>query len=484
MVRLFSILFFFLAASAAMAQNPESLIGTWQFKNQEIEMTADLLPDGTFRQLNASARGREQFSGRYQISGQVIYIFIQGAPQPSQAAFRFLDADTLLLSYPSGERLQMKRLKAAGPARASGKPAPEPPGKVPGKAAGLGETPSPAAPSAAKAPPLFLQRIWEPNEKAFTILVPKGWKASGGIFNVNPLKTNGPGNSIAPKCDFTVQNDARGTVMLHFVPSWNYGDLTYSPTGFSLFQPGSYYQGMLVRPIIPTKQFLTELFQKTRPQASGVTVIAEDPMKEVVEAVYRANQQTNLQLQQMGLHPNRYEALALLVEYNEGGVRFREALTTMITDSRRGAFMWTNEDTVTFRAPVQEYESWKKVLDTIRGSLQMNPQWVAAVHRAMGERAKNALETQRYINKVANEIVENRRRTHAEIRHENWLFMTGQEEYKNPFNGQTELGTYDYHHRWVNNQGEILYTDENSFDPNRYEEYNTREWKRTPIRKR
>jgi hypothetical protein len=77
--------------------------------------------------------------------------------------------------------------------------------------------------------------------------------------------------------------------------------------------------------------------------------------------------------------------------------------------------------------------------------------------------------------KVTHEIVENRRWIHAEIRHENRLFLTGQEEYKNPFNGQTALGTCDYRHRWVNNQGELLYTDENSFGPNRYEEYNTRE---------
>ena len=114
----------------------------------------------------------------------------------------------------------------------------------------------------------------------------------------------------------------------------------------------------------------------------------------------------------------------------------------------------------------------------------MNPQWAAAVSRAMGERAKSALETQRYINKVANEIVENRRRTNAEIRHEQYLFITGQEEYTNPFTGQHERDTSYYQYRWVNNQGDYLYTDENGFDPNKYEEYNTREWKRTLIMKR
>jgi hypothetical protein len=241
---------------------------------------------------------------------------------------------------------------------------------------------------------------------------------------------------------------------------------------------------MLVKPLPSAKQFLTELFQSTRPQATNVNIVAEDPMREVVEACFRSNQQVNAHLRQMGLRPNSYEALAMLVEYTEGGQRFREALTTTITDARGGAFMWSNEETIAFRAPAAEFEMWKPALDTIRSSVQVNPQWAAAVTRAMGERAKSALETQRYINKVASEIAENRRRTNAEIRHEQWLFITGQEEYTNPFTGQNERDTSSYPYRWVNNQGDNLYTDENSFDPNKFEEYNTREWKRTPIRKR
>ena len=97
------------------------------------------------------------------------------------------------------------------------------------------------------------------------------------------------------------------------------------------------------------------------------------------------------------------------------------------------------------------------------------------------ERAKGALETQQYINRVSQEIVDNRRRTNAEIRHENWLFLTGQEEYKNPFTGSLERGSSEYRYRWQNNQGEVLYCDENTFDPNRREEYNTKEWKRSEV---
>jgi hypothetical protein len=328
---------------------------------------------------------------------------------------------------------------------------------------------------------VLFQKIWEPKEKAFTVLAPKGWKIDGGIFNVDPLKTNGPGNTISPKCDFTVKNDAQGSVMIRWVPSWNYADLTYSPSGFGLFKPGQYYQGMPVRVIVSAKQFLNEILQKEHPQAANFQIVAEDPMNEVSTAFAKKAEPVNNNLRLMGLAPMRFESLAMVVEYTEGGQRYRESVRTTIADNRGGAFQWSNENTVMLRAPAAEFDAWKPVLDTIQLSQQPNPSWLASVARAVGQRAKGAMETQQYINRVANEIVENRRQTNADIRHENWLFISGQEEYKNPFTGEVERGTSAYRYRWENNQGEILYTDENSFDPSRYEEYNSKDWKRSEI---
>ncbi len=469
--------FLCLFAPSSLLGSP-SIVGNWHFKGEQLEIFAEFSGDGSFRQVNITPKGRETYTGRYQWTGQVLSILPQGAPQPQQITCRFADGDTILATYPSGETLQWRRLKETGSGE---KPVTAP--KVTQSAPMKGAA-GPAPSSAAKRPTLLMQRTWEPNEKAFTFMVPKGWIFSGGIFNVNPQTQNGPGNSMAPKCDLTVKKDEQGTVMIRFAPAWNYADLTYSPTGFGLFRPGQYYQGMLVKVLPTPKQFLTEIFKTVRPQAKQVTVIAEDSMREMVEAVSKANQQVNRQLQQMGLKPNRYEGLALLVEYTEGAQRFREVLRTIITDARTGAFMWTNEYTIQFRAPMNEFEAWKPALDVIYNSIELNPQWMAAVTKAMDQRAKMALDTQRYINKVANDIVENRRRTHAEIRYENYLFISGQDEYVNPFTKKVELDTSAYRHRWMNNQGDILYTDENAYDPNKYEQRPNLEWKATPVRPR
>jgi hypothetical protein len=146
--------------------------------------------------------------------------------------------------------------------------------------------------------------------------------------------------------------------------------------------------------------------------------------------------------------------------------------------------MRPNDDTLRCRAPAPEFDAWKPVLDGSHTSRRLNPAWAAAAVKASGERARAALETQRRIAEAAGRIVGNRRRTHAGIRYENRRLPTGREEYTNPFNGQTEVDTSRYRHRWVNPRGDVLDTDENGFDPNRVAEYNTREWNRTPVRPR
>jgi hypothetical protein len=109
----FFLFFLFLLLPPSSDGSP-SIVGSWQFKNEQIEVVAEFLPDGTFRQANMTPRGRETYTGRYQLTGQILSIPPQGAPQPQQIMGRFSDADTILATYPSGETLQWKRMKEGG----------------------------------------------------------------------------------------------------------------------------------------------------------------------------------------------------------------------------------------------------------------------------------------------------------------------------------------------------------------------------------
>jgi hypothetical protein len=459
--------------SSLMAQQAPSILGRWQYRDNQQETITDFMADGRFHQSVKTNLGQHEVQGRYTWNAQLLQMAPDGYLQGQQIRYRFQDANTLILTYETGQSITVKRLAAGNPsaATAANLPAAVPPPATSATAKTGAVAKKPAQ--------VFLQRGWEPNEKAFSILVPKGWKIDGGIFNVNPLQTNGPGNSISPKCDFSVKNDDKGTVMIRWMPGWNYADLTYAPSGFGLFQPGQFYKGMPVRVKVNARQYLTEMLRKERPQASGLKVIAEDSMGEVTRAFESRAEGVNRQLQNIGVGSIGFESLALWVEYTEGGTLFREVLMTTIADNRKGAFQWSNENTLMFRAPDGEFESWKTVLDLIRASRSPNPQWLAAVEKAGGERAKLAWETQNYISQVANEIVANRQKANAEIRYERYLFLSGQEEYKNPFTGEKEVGSSAYRYRWQNRQDEILYTDRNEFDPNQIKDFEATEWKRT-----
>jgi hypothetical protein len=66
------------------------------------------------------------------------------------------------------------------------------------------------------------------------------------------------------------------------------------------------------------------------------------------------------------------------------------------------------------RAPAADFATWGKVLLQIRNSLELNSQWLAAVEKANGERARIAWETQQYINQVIAEVLAKRQQAYDE----------------------------------------------------------------------
>jgi len=256
-------------------------------------------------------------------------------------------------------------------------------------------------------------RVPEPNQNAFTVLVPQGWKIRGGIFDVNPLELNGTGNTRSPKCDFAVMSDDQGTMMMRWIPSWNFADFTCSPAG-AQFQPGQWYDGMPVRPMVSARQFLWELLQTERTRAKGMSIDAEDAAAEITAAFCKQYEPLNRGLRQAGLPTWEFETWDMRVEYTEDGQLFWEEVICTIGDYRRGGNMWMNDYTFMLRAPAPLYATWGRVLEEVRQSAQYNPQWLAAVERAKGERARMAWETQQYANQVMAEIIAKRQQAWEE----------------------------------------------------------------------
>ncbi len=324
-------------------------------------------------------------------------------------------------------------------------------------------------------------RVYEPKEKAFSLLIPQGWQVEGGILRVNPLSQGGAAQSIAAKLDFTVKKDSAGTVLLRWLPDMLYFDARHSPAGqMGMLPPGSNYNGMLVYPLIPASEFITQMaFPYAHPQAQDIKVISNKALTNVARSYQnRVNQffpQTGFQ----------YDAALADVIYKEGTAEYAEKIVAVIENwGQLGAGMWGNKETVLMRAPRDEFKKWETVFSVIQDSVKIDPRWLSREIRGQIQRGQIVLDTQQEIQRIEQDIVAHRQKTNAEIHNDMFLTLTDQEEFVNPYTNEIDMGSNQWKHRWVNENGDVIYTDNGSYNPNHDIHLNRSGYKKTPVRQR
>ncbi len=122
-----------------------------------------------------------------------------------------------------------------------------------------------------------------------------------------------------------------------------------------------------------------------------------------------------------------------------------------------------------------------RLVSVMLNSVKLNPRWVEGEIMGQIQRSEIALRTQREIQRLDAEIVEHRRRTNAEINNQMYHNLMRTEEYVNPLTKEVETGSNEWNHRWVNERGEAIYTDDGNFDPKRL---GLEGYVRSPVRKR
>jgi len=330
---------------------------------------------------------------------------------------------------------------------------------------------------------IILNRVTEPNEQAFSILVPKGWKTEGGIIRINPTTQGGPAQSISAKLDFTIKRDDGGTATLHWLPEILYYDPRRSITGqMGLMQIGGNYNGMPIYYVMSAVDFLTQgVFPLLHPKASDVKLIEKRQLPDLVE-VYKKRVQAIPSPIPLDFS---YDAAVVTVTYQENGKEFKERLITVIEDMGQiGTGIWGNKETFLFKAPVNEFDQLENVASVIQDSVKLNPQWVMGELKGQIQRGEIARETQRYINEINKQIVEHRQNTYAQIRNDMYLNLTSQEEYINPYTKEVELGSNEWENRWINGSGDVVYSNNPNYDPNRDDSLKQTDFKLSQVKPR
>ena len=94
------------------------------------------------------------------------------------------------------------------------------------------------------------------------------------------------------------------------------------------------------------------------------------------------------------------------------------------------------------------------------------------------------INTQQQIQQLDKDIIEHQSKINAEIHHDVFLTLTESEEYVNPFNKEIETGSNEWQFRWINEQGDVVYTDREDYDPNIDIKTHEKGFKRSEVRKR
>ena len=311
---------------------------------------------------------------------------------------------------------------------------------------------------------VIFKRTVELNEQAFSLLTPRDWQIEGGIIRIDPTAQGGAAQSIAAKVDFTVKRDAAGSAMVRWLPDILYFDPRRSIAGqMGLIQIGSNYSGMPVYYVMSAQDFLTQLlFPYLHPQAVNARVIEQCNLPSLVQKY-----QQQLSLFQIPLDFT-YSAAAVTVMYEENGMRYKEMLVTVIEDmGQMGGGIWDNKETFFFRAPVDEFHQLEPIISVIQGSIKIDIQWLGREIRGQIHRGEIVLKTQQYIQEIDRQIVEQRQKTNAEINRDMFLTLTSQSEYVNPFTNEVETGSSEWGNRWVNEDGDVVYSNDTDYDPNK-----------------
>lgn len=318
----------------------------------------------------------------------------------------------------------------------------------------------------------------EPRAHAFTIKVPKGWLMEGGIFRLLAHDIGGPLNATESKCNLTLKSDSQGRVYFKILP-----DIVYAHPGIGggFFPVGSGYQGAEIKSFVDAPTFVTQVFDYLHPNAHASKTLKLRRLAGEKQALDQGMAYMNQMLNSIGLQSSQSDVAGGVFEYMEGNTMYREVILSAVLNMP-AALTWKNTRTLAFRAPAQEFDQWRPAMDIIRFSIHFNLNWLRKEFQGQDQLARKAAKAFREMNRIDQEIVQKSNVNRSEIMNDNFLALTGQEDFVNPRTGDIETDTDAYRYRWKTSGGDMYYTNNEHEDPNIF--LHQTGFERTPIRKR
>jgi hypothetical protein len=294
---------------------------------------------------------------------------------------------------------------------------------------------------------IFLKLYQEPYQKAFHILIPKGWKAEGGMipsgveWNVVDLVEN--------NIRFRVTS-SDGKSFFGWYPRFYFQDprvIMQSSGGVLQPQTGQVLNGCWLYPYLDVAQYVQYIVFR---QLS----VNELQNPRIIGNVVRAPE----------LKP---WAPKMATRCDYGYVNFECTIngTPMygrlysINYELRGV-IWTTVGTFGWLAPKSRWKQDERVMELCLRSFRLNSLWVRKATEATRYRARKYHQVIQDMHRIDNEITQNRNQTRSDIQEEFYKVITDQIETYDPETGQMKYLPM-YNHAYTDGHGNYFLRDTN-----------------------
>ena len=282
----------------------------------------------------------------------------------------------------------------------------------------------------------------DPNEQAFTVEVPEGWKVTGGLIRRNAVDPRGC-LQIASSDGDVVISSGDATVPTFTLPGFS----EFFPEG-SDYSPG-YGVAMKVMRYKTGTQFAGEYVQTRVAQSiSDVVITGSRDRADIAQAINEINArysisgvQTQLTMGEVTF-TGRYQGKAV-----EGYWFAGTQLTTVASSGAPG--LWNVPNLIGYVATPQKAPLAQAVMAHMVNSTNISPQWVAMQQGLTANVSKIVSETNNAISGIITKTYEGRQAAQDNISRKWSNMMLGQTDLVDPDTGQTYKAASGHNYYWV-----------------------------------
>lgn len=314
--------------------------------------------------------------------------------------------------------------------------------------------------------------------EAYSILVPKGWKGSGGItWKVgDPCMAEAINNRVS-----VASPDGRFVLEIFPVQQWEWWDDPMMLQMQEQQQQNPVFRRCRIAQPMDAAAFL----RGPMAQEMGAQVVSVEPNEEVGALLRAQAQAANRQFQQAGVSlEQRPSAATGILHFSDGSSGVAICSVTMqvawmpnySTGGQSASYTCQALQKVALKCPAGQEAEARKLLGTVLSSFRANPQWQAGVQRMVNNVA--AVEQRETAKRAAiqrdaaNYSADLQQRTWEEGQasqdriSEGWSqALRGVETWQDPGGGSIELSA-GYNEAWSRPDGSYILSNDPLFDPN------------------